>query len=126
MYDVSGNVSTETLSTVLLASKSSTINVSFNKQNSNKSTVNKIVSFKSVISDINTLKSLNLIKNGIAEKLIESLKKIEKGYNKKFALLTKFELKLLNNTLNFYNYKFLNQNAYKIISQDIEDLINSL
>ena len=126
LYDVNGNVSTETIPTALLTSKSSIINLSFNKQNSIKSTANKVIAFESVISDINTLKSLNLIKNSIAEELIGALKRIEKSYNKKFALLTKLELRLLNDTLNFYNYKNLNKDAYKIISQDIKDLTNNL
>jgi len=125
-YDKDGNVNTQDFPVVLHAKNSGVLVINFDNQNSNKSEVKKELTFNLFISDIENLRSLHLISNKLSSELIDSINKIQKNYDKKFKIFTKFELKLIHKTLFFYDKKQLSQEAYRIISKDIEDLINNL
>lgn len=125
-YDVNGNVATEDVPIVLSSGKPNLINLNFNNQNANNSSVEKIVTFDSLISDIRTLSNLHLINTRSTDELIKSIMKLQKNYNKKFKILTKIELSFMKESLRFYDKKLINQEAREIIERDIEDLINNL
>jgi len=126
LYDKGGNVDVEDIPLILNPNKSTTININFDGQNANHSKTSKIVTFDSLISDIKELKSLRLINAKVADKLIESVIKIKKDCSKKFKILTEFRLRIMNETLRFYDKRFLSQETYRILSYDIKNLINSL
>ncbi len=125
-YDVNGNVAIEDIPIVLNSGKSNLINLNFNNQNANNSSVEKIVTFDSLISDIRTLSNLHLINTRSADELIKSIMKLQKNYNKKFKILTKIELRFMKESLRFHDKKLINQEAREIIERDIKDLIKSL
>jgi hypothetical protein len=125
-YDVNGNLTTDEIPIVLSSGKSNLINLNFDNQNANNSSVEKIVTFDSLISDIRTLNNLHLINARSADELIKSIMKLQKNYNKKFKILTKIELRFMKESLRFYDKKLINQDAREIIERDINDLIRSL
>ena len=125
-YDIDGNVNTESIPIILNTDKPSIFNLNFNNQNANNTSVEKIVTFDSLISDIRTLNNLHLINTRSADELIKSIMKLQKNYNKKFKILTKIELRFMKESLRFYDKKLINQEAREIIERDILDLIKSL
>jgi hypothetical protein len=126
LYDKDGNANVENLPLILNSNKSTTININFDGQNANHSKTSKIVTFDSLISDIKELKSLHLISAKSADELIKSVKRIEKDYHKKFKILTEFRLRIMKETLRLHDKRALGQEAYRILSYDIKNLINSL
>jgi len=88
--------------------------------------VEKTVTFDSLILDIKHLSNAHLISSKVADKLTESIKQIQKKCNKKFKIFTQWELRVLKESLRFYDKKAISKEAKDIISRDIEDLINSL
>jgi hypothetical protein len=126
LYDKDGTVDAEDIPLILDHNKPTTVNINFDWQNIDHSRISKEVTFDSLIFDIKELKSLHLISAKTADKLTDSVKKIEKDYSKQFKILTEFRLKIMNEALKFYDKRLLNQDAYKVLSEDIEDLINSL
>jgi len=126
LYDKDGNVNVENIPLILNSNKPASVNIDFNSQDINHSKIYKTVTFNSLISDIKDLKSLHLIDAKIADKLVRLIENIEKDYSKRFKFPTEFRLKLTEETLRFYNKRFIDQKAYDIISEDIEDLIESL
>jgi hypothetical protein len=125
-YDVNGNVATEDVPIVLSSGKPNLINLNFNNQNANNSSVEKIATFDSLISDIRTLSNLHLINTRSADELIKSIMKLQKNYNKKFKILTQLELRFMKESLRFYDQKSMSKEAYEIIERDFNDLIKSL
>ena len=125
-YDQNGNLDTEAMSINAVPSKSTNLNLNFDKQNINRSTVSKIASFDSLTADIKNLELNHEINPKVADKLIYSINKIQKNYNKRFKIFTQFELKLLSESLRFYNKNLISKNAYQIITSDINNLIKSL
>lgn len=125
LYDKDGNVDSENIELTTIPDNPSIVNVNFNNQNVNRSIIKTVVTFDSLIADIQNLMNLHKINTKSADKLIQSVKKIEKDYNKRFKIVTKIQLDFLKESLKFYDKKLMSQEAYKIISSDIENLIKS-
>jgi len=125
LYDQSGNVVSQEIALVTNTTSPKILNLSYNNKNVNKSTIKLAVTFDSLISDIKTLEKSHDIDAKVAHKLIQSIDRIEKGYNRKFTFFTKLQLKFLQESLRFYDKKSMSREANKIITADIKDLINS-
>ena len=125
-YDKDGNVYPQNVPLILSSEKPSTINLNFNSQDSNKSSLSKVVSFDSLMLDIKNLESLRLINSRTADDLVRQITQIQKNYNKKFKILTQLQLKFVEESIRFYDKKIVSNEAYKVISSDIKDLNQSL
>lgn len=125
-YDQNGNVNTKNISINASPSQPTKLNLNYNKQHANSSTVSKIASLDSLIADIENLESNHEVNPRTADKLINSIDKIQKNYNKRFKMLIQIELRLLSESLRFYDKNLITKNAVQIITSDINDLIKDL
>ena len=126
LYDKDGNVEVKNFPFILSSNMPTTVSIKFDSKNISRSKMYKKMTFDLLISDIRDLTFQNLVDHRAADKLILFIENIEKHYANKSDLSTEFLLKIAKESLRFYNKELLSRNAYRIISEDIEDLIESL
>ncbi len=123
MYDENGNLKLATGSGIVGPSDTDDYSMSFNKSNSNASLSTKSITFDSFIDDINSLCSTSDIKKPLFCKILlfEA-----NGAKKLSSRLKKLVLKAMLAEITFENGRALTDNAFQILSQDINFLILSL
>lgn len=125
LYDQDGNVNSQEIPLVTNPTSPKVLNLSFNNKDVSKSTIKPAVTFDSLIATIKALENSHEINIKVADKLIWSINRIEKSYNKRFKIFTQFKLRFIEESLRFYDKKLMSQGAYQVITSDIKDLINS-
>ncbi len=120
LYDLNGNPSI--IEATNLGNSSYTI--SFNKNDNSQGTVNKKVTFESVIADIKTLDKNKAMNHGLADSLVALVivtqKQFEKGHAKESNFFLDQAINLLN--ISKQNKKLISEEAYKLLSIDFKAL----
>lgn len=125
LYDQDGNVNVLDQNGLIGPGKTDSFTVSFDKQNSNNSSNTKIVTFQSLIDDINEAKILKLINNnGVYNSLLAktTISQIINLINKNTSVNI---LNAMLNEVNAQREKGISQDAYQILFYDIDYLINN-
>ncbi|MEM4270855.1 MAG: hypothetical protein QXO70_02040, partial [Candidatus Pacearchaeota archaeon] len=106
------------------------IDINFNRQNSDNSSAEKIVTFQGLIEDINEAKFLNLINKSAANSLLAIAKNAKKQYENDRRKIAITQLNTLKKLLNSYNkipYELLiKMEAYRILLYDVDYLISHI
>lgn len=126
LYYRDGNVNLQNQKGVIDPSNQNTFNLIFDKQDSNNSSLKKVVTFQSMINDINQLRKLNLIQHdGISKSLISIIKSAEKDYKKGKNKIALLKLNAFELSLNTLRGKGIKEEAYQILLYDVKYLKNN-
>ena len=119
LYDRDGNVNILNQTGFTNPSKSDNYTIKFDKQTSTNSTNSKIVTFQTLIDDINEASKLNLVKPQMAKDLIKFAKRTQQDYERN-KRVGKLELAILQAILKAINKTpLIKESAYLIINYDV-------
>lgn len=126
LYDQDGNVNVLNQNGLIGPNKTDSFTISFDQQSSDNSKNTKIVTFQSLIDDINEAKSLNLIKPWIADTLIRLTKSSQKNYDKGRKQIAKIQLNVFENIIkSIRKSPLIKEDAYQILLYDVRYLQNN-
>jgi hypothetical protein len=126
LYDQDGNVNVLDQNGLIGTGKTDNFTINFDQQNFSNSKNTKIVTFQSLIDDINEAKTLKLINNnGVYDSLLAkaAISQIINLINKNTSLNI---LNSLLNELNAQRGKHITENAYQILLYDVNYLKSHL
>lgn len=130
LYDINGNVKILNFTGFIGQNTKEIIDINFNRQNSDNSSAEKIVTFQGLIEDINEAKFLNLINKSAANSLLAIAKNAKKQYENDRRKIAITQLNTLKKLLNSYNkipYELLiKMEAYRILLYDVDYLISHI
>lgn len=122
LYDTQGNVNIIKQNIVIGVNNPEFLEIKFDPEILNNSTLERIVTFQSIIKDIKEAQSLKLINNAVASNLVSIITNAEKDYKKGKKTLVLLKLSSFELLLNSTRRIGIDEKAYQILLYDVSYL----
>lgn len=127
LYDINGNSTDPIQLTGTFDNTGKNTNIiTFDNQSINNDRITPVITFETLLHDIDHLKDTNQIQKGAADALGALAKSASKSAQKKNVIPAKAQLFAFQGLLEVFHNRGVNDEAYKILTFEVQSLLNSL
>lgn len=126
LYDVNGNVKPVTLTGTVGTNNPNTFTLSFNSSSSSSDTIQRVVTFSTLLDDINQLHTSHLLKDGAYFAYLALAKNAKNQVDHHNILTAKIQLTAFQKILNAEKGSLVDPSAFVILQGDLQYLLGHI